>query len=55
MSNQKTLAKPIEMTGVGLHSGAEVQLKIDPAHADYGIVFVRSDVTDKDAAVPARY
>lgn len=46
--NQKTLAKPIECTGVGIHSGEEVRLIINPAPAGHGIVFVR---TDKDPVV----
>ena len=55
MSNQKTIKQPIQMTGIGLHSGAEVALRIEPAGADHGIVFMRSDVSDKAPSVPAHY
>jgi UDP-3-O-[3-hydroxymyristoyl] N-acetylglucosamine deacetylase len=55
MSNQRTISKPIHLRGIGLHSGAEVSLAIQPAAVDSGIVFKRSDVTDKNPLVPARY
>lgn len=32
------------MTGIGLHSGKKVTLKLSPASADTGIVFKRSDI-----------
>ena len=55
MSLQKTIAETIIMKGVGLHSGAEVELRVEPAEADAGITFTRTDVTDKNPTVPARY
>src|SRR5262249_4597060 len=50
---QHTLKGPIHCTGIGLHSGAKVSLPLSPAVADHGIVFRRTDVTDKDPVVPA--
>lgn len=41
---QRTLAKAMTATGVGLHSGEPVRLTIRPAPIGHGIVFVRSDV-----------
>lgn len=41
---QTTLAKAVKYTGVGLHSGREVQMELRPAGANTGIVFVRTDV-----------
>ena len=41
---QQTLAKPIVIQGVGLHSGVKVKIKLIPAEADYGIKFVRTDL-----------
>lgn len=41
---QKTLRKPIEFSGRGLHTSANVTMKISPAEADKGIVFRRIDV-----------
>lgn len=55
MSYQKTIAKIITMQGVGLHSGANVELRIEPAETGAGISFIRSDITDKPAKVAARY
>ena len=41
---QKTLQNEVCATGVGLHSGREVTLRIRPAEPDTGIVFVRVDL-----------
>lgn len=45
MRLQKTLKQPVEISGVGLHSGNTVQMKLLPAPADSGIVFVRTDLS----------
>jgi UDP-3-O-[3-hydroxymyristoyl] N-acetylglucosamine deacetylase len=47
---QTTLARPVRLSGIGLHSGRHVNVVLRPAGADHGIVFWRSDV---DAFVPA--
>ena len=36
---QTTVARPVSFTGVGLHSGRDVQIKFQPAPVDSGIVF----------------
>ncbi len=36
---QSTIAKSVQIKGIGLHSGEEVSLKLSPAQADSGIVF----------------
>lgn len=41
---QNTIARPGEMPGVGLHTGAEVRMRILPAPVNTGIVFRRTDV-----------
>ena len=41
---QTTLASSVHYTGVGLHSGKEVSMELQPAEADTGIVFVRGDL-----------
>ncbi len=46
MPKQKTLKSSVEVTGKGLHSGVEVQLKLKPAAVDSGIFFVRTDLAD---------
>jgi UDP-3-O-[3-hydroxymyristoyl] N-acetylglucosamine deacetylase len=41
---ETTIQRPVETTGVGLHSGAPVSLRILPAPASAGIVFLRTDL-----------
>jgi UDP-3-O-[3-hydroxymyristoyl] N-acetylglucosamine deacetylase len=41
--HQRTISEPVSCKGVGLHSGALVNLTLWPAPADHGIVFVRTD------------
>ncbi len=51
---QHTLAAIARFSGVGIHTGLPVNVEVRPAEADAGIVFVRTDITDRDAMVPAR-
>jgi len=41
---EQTIAAPIEFTGVGLHSGAPVTMRLLPAPGGSGIVFRRTDL-----------
>jgi UDP-3-O-[3-hydroxymyristoyl] N-acetylglucosamine deacetylase len=41
---EKTLNRPAEASGVGLHSGVPVRIRILPAPPSTGIVFVRTDL-----------
>ncbi len=41
---ETTIRRPLDVTGVGLHHGAPVQMRILPAPPDTGIVFVRTDL-----------
>jgi UDP-3-O-[3-hydroxymyristoyl] N-acetylglucosamine deacetylase len=50
--HQRTISQPVSCKGVGLHSGAMVNLTLWPAPADHGIVFVRTD-TPGQVAIPA--
>ena len=52
---QQTLAAPVSYSGIGLHSGKNVNMCMLPAEADTGIVFIRTDLPDKPeiAAKPA--
>ncbi len=50
---QHTLAAPAVCAGVGLHSGAPVTARLMPAPAHTGIVFVRTDIEDRDNRIPA--
>jgi UDP-3-O-[3-hydroxymyristoyl] N-acetylglucosamine deacetylase len=53
--NQRTLAQPAEAKGVGLHSGAEVHIRLVPAPPDTGFVFVRSDLGDFEIPANAEF
>ena len=44
-SNQKTINKPIKLTGVGLHNGIIADLVINPANENFGIKFCRIDIS----------
>lgn len=41
---QRTIKAPVEFSGVGLHTGEENKVTIQPAPADSGIVFCRTDL-----------
>lgn len=41
--------------GVGVHTGAHTRVAVRPAPADAGVTFVRTDITDRDNRVPARW
>ena len=49
--NQRTVAKRVSCTGVGLHSGKPATLTLAPAAADAGVSFVRMDL---GVEIPAR-
>ncbi|EGY51337.1 UDP-3-O-acyl-N-acetylglucosamine deacetylase [Neisseria shayeganii] len=50
---QRTLAKPVSVTGVGLHSGERVALTLYPAAENSGIAFRRNDLSGEQAEVIA--
>src|SRR5689334_6375057 len=52
MLKQRTLKTSIKTTGVGLHTGARVDLTLRPAPPDSGIVFHRVDLA-QSVAIPA--
>ena len=43
MLKQRTLASSITATGVGLHTGRKINLKLSPGEPDKGIVFIRKE------------
>ena len=43
-NNQKTIRDNIELSGIGLHNGVEVNLKIKPSSQNSGIIFKRTDI-----------
>lgn len=52
---QNTIKTPITFSGVGLHSGVIVNIKINPADVNTGIVFKRIDINNKNNVVKGVY
>ena len=50
---QCTLARPVEVGGIGVHSGRYIDVKLHPARASHGIIFHRTDVVESDNVIPA--
>ena len=46
MDFQRTIAKEISFSGIGLHTGNKSNVTLKPAGVDTGIVFVRCDLPD---------
>ncbi|MGB5920569.1 UDP-3-O-acyl-N-acetylglucosamine deacetylase [Arcobacter sp.] len=40
---QRTIAKAVEIVGIGLHKGVPVKMRLEPLEANQGIIFYRSD------------
>ena len=45
-NQQQTISKPVSISGIGLHTGIQVTMKLYPAKVDYGIKFIRKDIKD---------
>lgn len=43
---QRTIARPVRCSGVGVHSGKHANLTIKPAPSNHGIKFIRTDLPD---------
>lgn len=41
---QRTIKKPLEVVGIGLHKGEPIKLRLEPLDVDAGIVFYREDL-----------
>ncbi|MDY6904028.1 MAG: UDP-3-O-acyl-N-acetylglucosamine deacetylase [Thermodesulfobacteriota bacterium] len=52
--NQRTISTPAECTGVGVHSGKPVTLRINPAPPNHGIKFKRTDLVNAPC-IPALF
>lgn len=52
---EQTLQNAIHCVGIGLHSGKKVKLTLKPAPAGTGIIFIRTDITDRDNHIAALY
>ncbi len=50
---QKTIAKPVSCSGIGIHTGVHTTVKFCPAEPDTGVVFIRTDM-ENQPVIPAR-
>jgi UDP-3-O-[3-hydroxymyristoyl] N-acetylglucosamine deacetylase len=52
---QKTLGNKVSCVGVGLHTGIMINLSLSPGAENTGVVFIRTDIKDKNNRVEACY
>jgi UDP-3-O-[3-hydroxymyristoyl] N-acetylglucosamine deacetylase len=52
---ESTLQRPVEASGIGLHSGVPVQIRMLPAPVQTGIEFLRTDLGTAPFRVPASW
>jgi len=50
--SQKTIGKKISVSGIGIHTGIKVDLKILPSVPNSGIIFKRTDLKKNNIVVP---
>ena len=50
--NQKTIKKKVSFSGIGLHSGTQVNICVKPSAPDTGIVFKRIDLKENNLIYP---
>lgn len=50
---QRTIKKPVEVVGIGLHKGEPIKLRLEPLSADAGIIFYREDLAMSIPLSPA--
>lgn len=50
---QRTIQKPVEVVGIGLHKGEPIKLRLEPLDVDAGIVFYREDLAMSIPLSPA--
>jgi UDP-3-O-[3-hydroxymyristoyl] N-acetylglucosamine deacetylase len=55
ISSQKTINSKVSCNGIGLHSGANVEITLIPAPSDTGIIFRRTDVEQGKGNIKAHY
>lgn len=53
--NQTTIAKEVTASGIGLHTGVEVNLALKPAPENTGYIFVRTDLDDFEIPASVEY
>lgn len=53
--NQTTISQSVETTGIGLHTGVEVNLCLRPAPENTGYIFVRTDLDNFEIPASVEY
>jgi len=53
MDNQRTLARTVSFSGIGLHSGKAIHCELRPAKADSGIIFFLKKQNGSISRIPA--
>ena len=49
---QKTLNKKFSVSGIGVHTGAKVNMNVLPASSNTGIIFRRIDLRNNNLIIP---
>ncbi|MCF8261447.1 MAG: bifunctional UDP-3-O-[3-hydroxymyristoyl] N-acetylglucosamine deacetylase/3-hydroxyacyl-ACP dehydratase [Melioribacteraceae bacterium] len=52
LAQQRTIAKPVSISGIGLHTGTSCTMTFKPAPEKYGIKFIRTDLAER-VEIPA--
>ncbi|HXG83519.1 MAG TPA: UDP-3-O-acyl-N-acetylglucosamine deacetylase [Pyrinomonadaceae bacterium] len=55
MPNQTTISRKIETSGIGLHTGVDVNMTLKPAPENTGYIFVRTDLDDFELPASVEY
>lgn len=55
LTPQQTLAQPVKTSGIGLHTGVEVNLRLLPAPPNSGYIFVRTDLDNFELPATVEY
>ena len=50
--SQKTISKKVSFSGIGIHTGEQVNLNILPALPNTGIIFIRTDLKKNNLVYP---
>src|SRR5687768_10609364 len=53
--NQTTISKAVKISGAGLHTGVEVNLRLRPAPENTGYIFVRTDLDNFEIPASVEY
>src|SRR5213596_793652 len=53
--NQTTLAQPIEISGIGLHTGVDVNMTLQPAPENTGYIFARTYLDNFELPASVEY